>query len=114
MQDIICEILPPQFLCGGTIVISFCANIIPTYNYLFLKIRTYFTEKSNFSEFSTQIVRFKVNFIPNIAIFPIFWKSLIECPYEFSVYSAYQNAQTVKFYGKNPKYLGSLYDFLVK
>ena len=86
MQDIICEILPPRFLCGRTIVLAFAPHTIICRN-IYLKIHTYFTEKSNFLEFSTQIVRFEVNFILNIVIFPIFWKNLIECP-DFSVYSA--------------------------
>ena len=42
-----------------------------------------FTEKS---DFATQIVRFEVNFILNIAIFPIFQENLIECPEFFGVF----------------------------
>ena len=84
-------------ICGYFVRFDFCVenncdcvNVYPheiSHRSNVWKIRTGFSKKSYFSEFSTQIVRFMVSFIPNNATFPIFQENLIEYP-EFLVYSA--------------------------
>ena len=70
---------------------------------------TCFPEKSDFSEFSTQIVRFMVNFILNNANFPIFRKISSNVLSFWCI--LHENARIVSFYGKNLSIRGLRVDF---